>query len=127
MKITIVSAVSMKYSKLYRVLHIVQKKNAVHTHSRGLYRTVHRSVLPPAFVRAHSQDFGMYRETGLLKAQNKGSNSEQIMEKSRNFQIVYVGRTNLCKHCTIEYVKGNMKLGISKSPQLSICRAVASA
>ena len=38
------------------------------------------------------------------------------MEKSRNFQIVYVGRTNLCKHCTTDHVRGIMKLGISQRP-----------
>ena len=32
------------------------------------------------------------------------------MEKSRNFQIVYVGRTNLCKHCTTDHAIGIMKL-----------------
>ena len=37
------------------------------------------------------------------------SKSERIMEKSRNFQIVYVGRTNLCKHCTTDQARGIMK------------------
>ena len=45
------------------------------------------------------------------------SNSKQrIMEKSRNCQIVYVGRTHLCKHCTTDHVRGIMKLGISQPP-----------
>ena len=29
--------------------------------------------------------------------ENMVSNSEQVMEKTRKFQIVYVARTNLCK------------------------------
>ena len=48
--------------------------------------------------------------------ENMASNSERIMEKSRNFQIVYVGRTNLCKHCTTDHARGIMKLGISQRP-----------
>ena len=40
------------------------------------------------------------------------SNSERIMEKSRNFQIVYVGRTN--------HARGMMKLGISQQPHSPI-------
>ena len=34
------------------------------------------------------------------------SNSERIMEKSRNSQIVYVGHTNLCKHCITDHARG---------------------
>ena len=43
------------------------------------------------------------------------------MEKSRNFQIDYVGRTNLCKHCTVtDHARGIMKLGISQRPHSPI-------
>ena len=36
------------------------------------------------------------------------------MEESRNVQIVYAGRTNLCKRCTTDHARGIMKLGISQ-------------
>ena len=52
----------------------------------------------------------------LVSCENMASNSEWIMENSRNFQIVYVGHTNLCKHCTTDHARGFMKLGISQSP-----------
>ena len=66
------------------------------------------------------------------------SNSERIKEKTQKFQIVYVGhilfemkvskkfyvgRTNLCKHCTTDHYK----TGDSPATTLSYCRAVASA
>ena len=44
------------------------------------------------------------------------SNSERIKEKTRTFQIVYVGRTNLCKHCTTNH----LKLGIPRPPHSPI-------
>ena len=52
---------------------------------------------------------------------NVSSNSARILGKSRNFQIVYAGRTNLCKHCTTDHVRGMMKQWGSPST-LSHCR-----
>ena len=60
--------------------------------------------------------------------ENMASNSERIMEKSRNFQIAYVGCTNLCKHCTTDHARGIMKLPRDfPATTLSHCRAVTSA
>ena len=59
-----------------------------------------------------------YLPSLATSCENMASNSEQIMEKSRNFQIVYVARTNLCKHCTTAHVRG--KLGISLRPHSPI-------
>ena len=55
----------------------------------------------------------------------KPSNTEQIMEKLNNFQIVYVGHTNLCKLCTTDHIMahgtcGILKLGISQRPHSPI-------
>ena len=44
----------------------------------------------------------------------------RVLEKSRNFQIVYVGHTNLCKRCTTDHARGIMKLGVSHSPHSPI-------
>ena len=54
------------------------------------------------------------------------SNSVWIMEKSRNVQIVglYMGRTNLCKHCTTDHARGMMKLGIPQQPHSPIAELV---
>ena len=38
-----------------------------------------------------------YLPSLATSCENMASNSERIMEKSRNFQIVYVGHTNLTK------------------------------
>ena len=61
-----------------------------------------------------------YLPTLATSCENMASNSERIMEKSRNFQIVYVGHTNHCKHCTTDHVKGIMKLRISQRPHSPI-------
>ena len=42
------------------------------------------------------------------------SNSEQIKKKTRKFQIVYVGCTHLCKHCTTDHARGIMKVEFSQ-------------
>ena len=42
------------------------------------------------------------------------------MEKSGNFQIVYVGRTNLCTRCTTDHARGIMNRGISQPPHSPI-------
>ena len=52
--------------------------------------------------------------------ENMASNSERIMEISRNFQIVYVGCTDLCKHCITDHATGIMQLGISEPPHSPI-------
>ena len=44
------------------------------------------------------------------------SNSERIKEKTRKFEIVYVGCTNLCKHCTSDHAIDIMKLEIPRPP-----------
>ena len=54
--------------------------------------------------------------------ENMASNSKQIMEKSRNFQIVYAGRTNLCKHLNTDHARGIMKLGVSQPPHSPIVK-----
>ena len=48
------------------------------------------------------------------------SNSEQIKEKTRKFKIVYVGGTNLCKHCTADHSRDIMKRGIPRPPDSPI-------
>ena len=40
--------------------------------------------------------------------QNMVSRRERIMEKTRKFQIVYAGLTNLCQHSTTDLVRGIM-------------------
>ena len=52
------------------------------------------------------------------------SNSKQIKEKTQKFQIVSAGRTNLCKHCTIDLARVIMKLGISQPPHYPIAEVI---
>ena len=61
-----------------------------------------------------------YLPSLATSCENMASHRERIKEKSRNFQIVYVGRTNLCKHCTTDLARGIMKLGISQRPHSPI-------
>ena len=57
-----------------------------------------------------------YLPSLATSCKNMASNSERIMEKSKNFQVVYAGCTNLCKHCTTDHARGIMKLGIFQRP-----------
>ena len=41
--------------------------------------------------------------------ENMASHHEQIMEKTRKFQIVYAGLTNLCQHSTTDLARGIMR------------------
>ena len=63
---------------------------------------------------------GSYLPSLAKSCENMASNSEQIMEKSRNSQIVYVGHTDLSKHCKTDHARGIMKLGISQWPHSPI-------
>ena len=66
-------AVSMKYSKLYRVVHIVQKKKRSPNPFPACLSSIGASYRWPSW-RAHSQDFGLYKAAflrgGFLKAEN---------------------------------------------------------
>ena len=64
-----------------------------------------------------------YLPSLATSCENMASNSGRIKEKTRKFQIVYVGRTNLCIHCTTDHYE----TGDSLATTLSHCRAVASA
>ena len=82
----------------------------------------------PYHVRAHALKvhtiFPKVTLTSLATScENMATNSERIKETTRKFQIVNVGRTNLCKHCTT----GHYENGDSPATTLSHCRAVASA
>ena len=66
-------AVSMKYSKLYRVVHIVQKKKRSPNPFPACLSSIGASYRWPSW-RAHSQDFGLYKvgflRGGFLNAEN---------------------------------------------------------
>ena len=62
-----------------------------------------------------------YLPSLATSCENMASNSQRIMEKSRNFQIVYAGRTNLSKHCTTDLARGIMKQW-GRPTTLSYCR-----
>ena len=40
--------------------------------------------------------------------ENMASDRERVMEKTRKFQIVYAGLTNLCQHSTTDLTRGIM-------------------
>ena len=50
-----------------------------------------------------------YLPSLATSCENMASNSERIMERSRNFQRVHAGRKNLRKHCTTDHARGIMK------------------
>ena len=94
-----------------------------HSISRILPNTVHNSgqilVIPRLKVYKCIPD--SYLLSLATSCENMGSNSERVMEKSRNFQIVYVGHTNLCKHRTTDHARGIiMKLWIPQPPHSPI-------
>ena len=62
----------------------------------------------------------LYLPSLATSCENMVSISERIMEKSRNFQIFYVGCTNLCKYCTTTHARGILNLGISQRPHSPI-------
>ena len=49
-----------------------------------------------------------YLPSLATSCENMASNSERIMEKSGNFQIIYAGPTNLFQHSTTDLLGGTM-------------------
>ena len=83
------------------------------SHNKGVYYSIR--------LYSRKQRFdNSYLASLATSFENMASNSERIMENSRNFHIVYVGRTNLCKHCTTNHARGIRKLGISQPPHSPI-------
>ena len=49
-----------------------------------------------------------YLTSLATSCENMASHCERIMAKTRKFQIVYVGLTNLCQHSTTDLMRGIM-------------------
>ena len=72
---------------------------------------VRMQFLPPCSmfsggVVLHESNVKSCRPSLAPSCENMASHGERIMEKTRKFQIDYVGLTNLCQHSTTDLVRG---------------------
>ena len=72
-----------------------------------------------------------YLPSFATSSENMSSHRERIMGKTRKFQIVYAGRTNLCQYSTTALTRGIMtnerkKTALSKARSLKHSKTTSS-